>query len=131
MTELDRRQIAQLEARLDQRYRLLNEEVQRELDRSGESNYIDLAGRVHDTGDESMADLLSDLSAAAVYRQIGEMRDIEETYRRIREGTYGECVECGAEIGFQRLQAYPTAKRCIECQTQKERMFAGGGGPSL
>jgi RNA polymerase-binding transcription factor DksA len=66
-----------------------------------------------------------------MHRQIGELRDIEEAQRRIREGEYGECEQCLAAIGFERLLAYPTATRCITCQTQKEKMFAGGGGPSL
>jgi RNA polymerase-binding transcription factor len=131
MPDLTKTQIGRLTAALDQRYRLLKEEVQTELERSGESNYIDLAGGVHDTADESMADLLSDLSAESVHRQINEMRDIEAAQRRIRENEYGECVECGTEIGFERLLAYPTATRCIACQTHKEKMFAGSGRPSL
>jgi len=131
MAELIKAEIKRLTVALDQRYRLLKEEVQAELERSGESNYIDLAGGVHDTADESMADLLSDLSAESVHRQINEMREIEQALRRIREGEYGECVECGAAIGFERLLAYPTATRCITCQTHKEKMFAGSSRPSL
>ena len=131
MTELTKTEIKRLTVALDQRYRLLKEEVLMELERSGESNYINLAGGVHDTADESMADLLSDLSAESVHRQVNEMREIEVALRRIREKEYGECVECGAEIGFQRLLAYPTATRCIACQTHKEKMFGGNGRPSL
>jgi RNA polymerase-binding protein DksA len=131
MTDLTKTQIGRLTLALDQRYRLLKEEVQMELERSGESNYINLAGGVHDTADESMADLLSDLSAESVHRQINEMRDIEDAQRRIRESEYGACEECGAEIGFQRLLAYPTANRCIACQSHREKAFASGGRPSL
>jgi len=131
MTELTKTQINRLVTALDQRYRLLREEVRTELERSGESNYIDLAGGVHDTADESTADLLSDLSAQTVHRQIGEMREIEEAHRRIRESEYGSCVECGSDIGFDRLLAYPTATRCITCQTHKEKLFAGTGRHSL
>jgi DnaK suppressor protein len=131
MAELDKRQLAHLTTMLDQRYRLLKEQVEQDLDRSGESSYIDIAGQVHDTGDESLADLLSDMNAAAVHREIAEMRDIEDANRRIREDQYGECIECGAQIGFARLSAYPTAKRCIDCQTRQEKMSAGVAGPSL
>jgi RNA polymerase-binding protein DksA len=131
MTDLTKTQIGRLTSALDQRYRLLKEEVQMELERSGEANYIDLAGGVHDTADESMADLLSDLSAESVHRQISEMREIEAAQRRIREGDYGACVECGAEIGFERLLAYPTATRCITCQTHQEKLFAGSVRSSL
>jgi RNA polymerase-binding protein DksA len=116
---------------LDQRFRLLREEVLAELERAGETQYLELAGGVHDTADESMADLLSDLNAASVHRQVSEMRDIEVALRRMREGEYGACEECGAEIGFDRLSACPTALRCIGCQTHREKMFAGTGQHSL
>jgi len=131
MAQLDRKQIDHLAAMLDQRYRLLKEQVEQELDGSGQSHYIDFAGEAHDMGDEALADLLADMSIAAVHRQIAEMRDIEQAYGRIDEGDYGECVDCGNAIGFARLSAYPTAKRCIECQTRKEKMSAEGPPPSL
>jgi len=131
MAELTKAEIKRLTVALDQRYRLLAEEVQAELERSGESNYIDLAGGVHDIADESMADLLSDLSAESVHRQINAMRDIEQALRRVREGEYGACADCGDEIGFERLLAYPTASRCIACQTRKEKGFGGNSRSSL
>ena len=36
---------------------------------------------------------------------------------RIKEGTYGACVEWEAEIGIKRLRAVPWAEYCLECQT--------------
>jgi DnaK suppressor protein len=36
---------------------------------------------------------------------------------RIKEGTYGACMECEAEIGIKRLRAVPWAEYCLECQT--------------
>ncbi|MFO1207070.1 MAG: TraR/DksA family transcriptional regulator [Burkholderiales bacterium] len=131
MVELTRVEIERLTTALDQRYRLLKEEVLAELEREGDSHYIELAGSVHDTADESMADLLSDLNADSVHRQMVEMRDIEGALQRVREGEYGACAECGAEIGFQRLRACPTASRCVACQTRQERMFASAGQSSL
>lgn len=131
MAELTRDEIRRLGAALDQRFRLLREEVLAELERVGETHYIELAGAVHDTADESMADLLSDLNAECVHRQLVEMRDIEAALQRVREGEYGACVACGGEIGFGRLRACPTASRCIACQTTQERMFARTGQPSL
>lgn len=34
---------------------------------------------------------------------------------RIEAGTYGRCVECGAEIPFGRLLVVPEAEHCPEC----------------
>jgi len=44
------------------------------------------------------------------------LRDVRAALRRIRDGTFGTCVECEAAISPKRLAALPWAMRCIECQ---------------
>jgi len=68
--------------------------------------------------------MLRDVQAAEVTRDVGEVRDIEAAEARIAAGRYGLCTDCGAEIGFARLQAFPTAKRCIGCQQVREKTKA-------
>ena len=47
--------------------------------------------------------------------EIHEIHQIQEALKRISEGTYGICAHCGEEIDPKRLQALPTATRCISC----------------
>ena len=48
--------------------------------------------------------------------QIHEMQQIEKALkRRIADGTYGVCTQCGADIDSKRLKALPDATRCISC----------------
>lgn len=47
-------------------------------------------------------------------------RKIEEALLRIKDGTYGHCVECDAEIGAKRLEVRPTAELCIDCKEAAE-----------
>jgi DnaK suppressor protein len=61
---------------------------------------------------------------AEVTRDVGEVRDIEGAQARIAAGRYGLCIDCEAEIGFARLQAFPSAKRCIGCQALREKTKA-------
>jgi RNA polymerase-binding protein DksA len=124
-------QTSQLAQTLSTRQKSLLEEVRDELERSGEQHYIDLAGRVTDSGDQAVADVLADLDAAIIDRQVKELRDIDAAQARMRSGSYGVCIDCGQDIGFERLRAYPTAKRCIQCQTKRETRFAHSGTPSL
>ncbi|MBO8171125.1 MAG: TraR/DksA C4-type zinc finger protein [Bacillaceae bacterium] len=42
------------------------------------------------------------------------LQQIEEAFRRIAEGTYGICLTCGKEIPFERMQAQPTARYCVD-----------------
>jgi DnaK suppressor protein len=39
----------------------------------------------------------------------------------ITQGTYGQCLGCETEIPITRLLAFPSAMRCIECQTVLEK----------
>ena len=47
--------------------------------------------------------------------------EIVAALERIKEGTYGACMECEAEIGIKRLRAVPWAEYCLECQTIADR----------
>ena len=53
--------------------------------------------------------------------ETAELGDIEAALERIDAGTYGQCTDCGVGIPPTRLNAYPTAKRCIDCQTVAEQ----------
>lgn len=41
---------------------------------------------------------------------------IDAALRRIDSGLYGDCIDCAAPIGMERLRATPQALRCIACQ---------------
>lgn len=131
MAKLTDDQLAQLKTALQQRYLDLREEVRGELERSGEQRYVDLAGSVADVGDDSVADMMLDLNAAIVDRQIKEMREVEASLQRLAELNFGDCIDCGNEIGFDRLMAYPAAQRCVRCQSVYEKTYSHEPNPTL
>jgi DnaK suppressor protein len=45
---------------------------------------------------------------------------INESIDDIQIDDYGYCASCGIEIGIRRLEARPTATRCIDCKTIEE-----------
>ena len=47
--------------------------------------------------------------------ELQEIRQIQVALKRIAEGTYGICANCGEPIDPKRLKALPTATRCISC----------------
>lgn len=131
MANLTQDQINHLKQLMDARTVVLRAEIRDELLRSGDEHFLDQTGGVADVGDESVADTITDLDAAKMGRQIRGIRDIEGAQKRIQDGSYGTCIDCGSEIVFERLCAYPTAKRCLACQGQREKMFSHDGTPSL
>ncbi len=117
---------------LDERYSALLEEVRDKIESSENQQYVELVGRTPgDAGDESVGDALADLNLGIIDRQIQEIRDIEAARARMQEGSYGTCIDCQTSIGFERLRAYPTAKRCLECQGQHEKTFVHEATPKL
>lgn len=131
MASLTKSQIKKLKLMINDRFTELLEEVRQELIRSDDQHYVDLAGRVTDVGDESVADMLVDMDAAIVDRQIREIRDLDAARLRIGDFSYGICADCGEDIGYKRLLAYPAARRCYACQQQHEKSYAQEGRPSL
>lgn len=132
MAALNQAQLSTLQKMLDKRYKLLLEEVRDELENSENQQYAELIGRIPtDVGDESIGHALADLNLAIIDRHIQEIRDIDATRARIKDGSFGTCIDCRDSIGFERLSAYPTAKRCQVCQRQRERTFASEKTPKL
>ena len=43
------------------------------------------------------------------------LRDVRAALERIRDGTFGSCIECESPISPKRLAALPWALRCIKC----------------
>lgn len=51
----------------------------------------------------------------------GQLSQVKNALDRMHDGTYGECAECGSEIGAKRLKAVPWTPYCIACQEKIER----------
>ena len=56
------------------------------------------------------------------------IKKIESSIDSIESGEYGYCADCGAEIGVRRLEARPTADKCIDCKTYEEIREKQAGG---
>jgi DnaK suppressor protein len=73
---------------------------------------------------------LADTATETVDREIGNtleehderlLTEIDAALQRIEDGTYGKCVNCGAPIPEERLEAMPWATLCIDCKRKEER----------
>ncbi len=54
-------------------------------------------------------------------REGAELDTVEAALRRIADGSYGVCVDCGTDIPVARLHATPETSRCVTCQTRNEQ----------
>lgn len=127
MTRLNQQQIDHLSGLMNKRWTREFSEIRSLLaGMDEERERIALGERDADTSDEALLDTLSAIDEALVQQNLQDVRDIAMARRRIETGTYGKCTDCGSDVGYERLLAYPTAKRCIDCQREHEHHKARG-----
>lgn len=129
MQALSQQQIDHLGEFMDERWIREFSEIRALVAGLGEERQrVALGERAADTSDEALLDTLSAVDEALIRQNLRDVRDIAAARERIKAGTYGECIDCGSDIRYERLLAYPTAKRCIDCQRDHERRKAAGEG---
>jgi len=102
------------------------EEIVREV-RNEISKYIkgetrQLVDTALDDGDWSVVDLSEDISFKHMSTHRENLLKIDEALRKLSEGTYGICEDCGEAISEQRLQILPFAIFCTDCQERREQL---------
>ena len=118
--DLSDSQMTLLEGQLREQQEGLRAEVQEERAKSDDERDRRSAREVQDRGDEANTDQWREANAAMIDHHVDEISGIQAALSRVQSGTYGLCVDCGEAIGFQRLQAYPSANRCVQCQSKAE-----------
>jgi DnaK suppressor protein len=81
------------------------------------------------------ADMAFDTDHAEVNSQLAmlesrELKQVEKSLQKLRQGTYGVCEGCGKKIPVARLNALPFSSTCINCQREMETYggLEGRGG---
>jgi DnaK suppressor protein len=92
---------------------------------------------VLDQGESSEVDIQEDIEFALIQMKSETLNKIDAALRRLEDGSYGDCFECGEEISEARLRALPFAVRCKDCEEaretaeQRERMMARKGSSAF
>jgi DnaK suppressor protein len=86
---------------------------------------------VGDVGDRAVSDENKSeaLQEGTVEWQM--LTQVREALRRIEDGTYGKCIDCGREIEPARLEAIPWTPYCLEDQEKRDRQATVHEGSTL
>jgi DnaK suppressor protein len=74
-----------------------------------------------DEADLASSDIDQGMNMRMANRENFKVKRLHRALDRIKEGNYGECESCGADIGFARLSARSIAELCIACKEEEER----------
>ena len=104
--------------RLEAKHDELRHEIATLLDE--EASLGLLSPDMEDTGDiaQDIQSVRQDNSVLLNERHL--LAAVEEALKRLREGTYGLCIDCGLPIPEKRLEAIPWAVRDRACQERCE-----------
>ena len=111
---------------LKEKQRIWAEVRQEIFDQIGEKLHTEYS-LPKDIGDYALIDVLEDTGLAVTDIRHQELLRLDDAIKRVKEGRYGICEDCGKEIGRERLQVAPYAPYCIDCQEKRE---APGSGTS-
>ena len=72
--------------------------------------------------DTASSEITLALTGRVRERERGLLKKINEAIQRIEDGVFGECENCGEDIGVKRLMARPVAELCIDCKSEQEKL---------
>ena len=110
-------QIDDLKQLLEERERALKATLSAEL-HIEDPDYVSITAR--QDSDWTTADVDADTLIASAERHSTALADTTAALEKIADGRYGVCETCGEAVGYARLLAYPSARRCLACQKSKE-----------
>ena len=99
-------------------------EAKNEIAKYVSGEHRQLVDTALDDGDWAVVDISEDLNLLRLSTHRKTLIEIDEALRKIAEGTYGICEECGEEISEKRLSVIPAATLCVNCKENKERLEA-------
>jgi len=98
----------------DERHTLVHQLSELGADESGEL-----------TGEMDFGDAFADAGAATAERTevLGliealktQLSEVDAALSKVNDGSYGSCVDCGKDIGVERLEFRPNSIRCVSCK---------------
>jgi DnaK suppressor protein len=134
---MSRSRYSDLKKMLDGRRREIQAEVQGKMRGvREEGTWGGKLNEVLDAVESAEADIQEDLEFALVQMKSETLNKINDALARLEQGNYGNCFDCGEEIGEKRLRALPFAVRCKDCEETRENaelragMLTAGRGTS-
>jgi len=115
---MDKEFIKRMEAVLKTQQSKLRGELSSFADKNAKKE-DDYNTRFPDYGDKDeenateVADFQDNLSVEKTLEKT--LSEVDVALEKMKNGAYGKCAKCDGEIGVARLEAFPAATRCMEC----------------
>lgn len=112
--------IAELRKRLEK----IEQELMADMTRTELEARASSVAEVQDSADGAVSDEAKEALFQKTSLDWNIYAQVRDALARIKNGTYGKCIECGAKISEQRLQSVPWTPYCVTHQKREDRRKA-------
>ena len=81
----------------------------------------DISGYTYHMADVATDTYDREFSLGLVSSERKILYELDDALKRIEDGTFGICEDCGEPISKSRLKALPHARLCVACQEKKDK----------
>lgn len=117
---MNQKKLQQFETQLQEMVDRMQRNVSASMDEARSPN-SEMSNAPTHLGDLGTDEYLRDVNSVLVENETNLLNDALAALRRIREGVYGRCENCGKEIARERLEVLPSTPYCTDCAGKLER----------
>lgn len=81
----------------------------------------DISGYTYHMADVATDNYDREFSLGLASKDRKSLYELEDALKRIEDGSFGVCLDCGSSISKTRLKVVPQARLCIKCQEKREK----------
>ena len=115
--KMDKKTLEQYKKKLEEKRRELSEAYTKNRHYGRESD----EGGTQDLADKASSSYTKEFLYSLSNTERSILEEVERSIRRMDQGEYGTCMECGEKISKKRLDAVPWARFCVPCQERVEQ----------
>ncbi|HIE06280.1 MAG TPA: hypothetical protein EYP58_05710 [bacterium (Candidatus Stahlbacteria)] len=80
----------------------------------------DISAYTYHMADQGSDTYQRELESKFITMENHALKEVAEALKRIENGTYGRCEECGKSISEARLEIIPYTRYCVDCQDKRD-----------
>lgn len=122
MTKIESR-LGEMKRLLDARSTTLRRELASQTSLLPQNEGFPTESHTSNHSADQAAETFEDEKAVALSAHFhGELNEVEHALHKIEVGEFGSCEQCHRKIPWERLEALPEARLCVQCQGRDEEL---------
>lgn len=123
--KLNKKELSEFKKLLSKKREEIGEEIKHisddTLKKSLKDASGDISGYTYHMADVATDNYDREFSLGLASKDRKSLYELEDALKRIEDGTFGVCSDCGSLISKTRLKVVPQARLCVKCQEKREK----------